>query len=470
MNNQIKSDDDKNFENNLSNDTKIINIIIPLFEGPKSIENWTQNYNQPLNIINSLKEGDILNVKLSEIGPGTNCQLHISWGADEGQYISWTNCYSNGVPYNYELELKEEHISSIKKSGKLYLNGCNITIDKWTLIQKKTISKERGNASNIIWTGTQIIDWDISPKKYVQLENSSFANGKIGMKLRFNFTNMKLSAQGHISSSNWKNIPDANTNENLTFKWGDYYEFTITNDMLIELQENGLIVTGVGYTLKSVELIDPMKEYQIISTFNKDDIIAWEKKDGIPKLTVKMTNFEEIDINTTVSAYLMTDMFVDYNNYSTNIQIGAGQTKEINLQFPDLIPGFYRMAAKVNGNSICTYFIGYDPTNIISPDDSQPDFWEFWDDWKTNLATININAQMELLNDISYGSRIIFEVKLMSSPDKKGGRAVPIWGYYAEPKENGNYPCLIHYHGTEKKLIRMKFMQKVEVKEDALLL
>ena len=147
---------------------------------------------------------------------------------------------------------------------------------------------------------------------------------------------MKVSAQGHISSSNWKDIPDANTNENLTFNWGDYYEFTITNRMLVELQENGVIVTGVGYTLKSVELIDPMKEYQIVSTFNRDDIIAWEKKDGTPKLTVKMTNFEEKDINTTVSANLMTDMFVDYNNYSINVQINAGQTKEINLQFPDL--------------------------------------------------------------------------------------------------------------------------------------
>ena len=449
MNNQIKSNNEQNFENKLINNTKSLNIIIPLFEGPKPIENWTQNCNQPLNIINTLKEGDILTVKVCEIGPGTNCQLRISWGADESQYISWTNCYNNGVPYNYELELKEEHISSIKKSGKLYLNGCNITIDKWTLIQKKNISIERGNASSIIWTGSQIIDWNISPKKYVQLENSSFVDARIGMKIRFNFTNIKVSAQGHISSSNWKDIPDANTNENLTFNWGDYYEFTITNNMLVELQENGVIVTGVGYTLKSVELIDPMKEYQIVSTFNRDDIIAWEKKDGIPKLTIKMTNFEEKDINTTVSANLMTDMFVDYNNYSINVQINAGQTKEINLQFPDLIPGFYRMSAKVNGNSICTYFIGYDPTNIISPDDSQPDFWKFWDDWKTNLASININEHLELLNDISYGSRIIFEVKLMSSPDKKGGRAVPIWGYYAEPKKEGNYPCLIHYHGTD---------------------
>ena len=324
MKNLEKSAVDKNIGNKLINGSKNIDIIIPLFEGPKPIENWTQNYNQPLYIINSLKKGDKLNVKVSEVGPDTNCQLRISWGDEKDQYVSWTNCYKNGAPYNYELELKEEHISSIKKSGKLYLNGCNITVDKWTLIQNKSISNERGNASTIIWTGSQIIDWNISPKKYVKLDNSSFTDAKIGMKLRINFTNIKVWAQGHISSSNWKDIPDANTNENLTYNWGDYYEFIISNDMLVELQENGVIITGVGYTLKSVELIDPMKEYQIVSTFNRDDIIAWEKKDGIPKLTVKMTNFEEKDINTTISANLMTDMLVDYNNYSTNIQISAG--------------------------------------------------------------------------------------------------------------------------------------------------
>lgn len=60
-----------------------------------------------------------------------------------------------------------------------------------------------------------MIDWNISPKKNVKLENSSFTNAKIGMKLRINFTNLKVWAQGHISSSKWKDIPDANTNENL---------------------------------------------------------------------------------------------------------------------------------------------------------------------------------------------------------------------------------------------------------------
>ena len=75
------------------------------------------------------------------------------------------------------------------------------------------------------------------------------------MKLRMNYKDMKLFSKGRISSTNWSSFPDADTNENLLSSWGDYYEFTITDNMLKELQENGVYITGEGYTLISVELI-----------------------------------------------------------------------------------------------------------------------------------------------------------------------------------------------------------------------
>ena len=110
--------------------SKTLDINITLIEGPKVLVNWTQNFNQPKNIINSLKGGDKLTVLISGLGPGTNCQLRISWGDGEDQYVNWNNIYSNGTPYSYELELTKDQVISIKESGKLYLNGCNITIGK----------------------------------------------------------------------------------------------------------------------------------------------------------------------------------------------------------------------------------------------------------------------------------------------------------------------------------------------------
>ena len=147
----------------------------------------------------------------------------------------------------------------------------------------------------------------------------------------------------------------------------------------------------------------------------------------------------------------MTDMFADYNTYSQNVTLAAGETKTVDLEFNDLTPGFYRMAAKANDNMLCTYYIGYDPTSIVSPDDSQADFADFWGTWKERLAAIPIDAELTLLNGSTESdTRNIYEVKYKSVPETVGGEPVYIYGYYAEPKAAGTYPCIIHFHGTSK--------------------
>ena len=435
--------------NILENDIKTIEVTTFLLEGPKVLDNWTRNFNQSASVIQSLKEGDKLLVTVSDVGPGTNCQLRIAWGSEDGQFISWNNCYKNGVPYDYEVVLTKEIIINIQTANILYLNGCNITIGKWTLTKKKDISTTRGNASTVIWSGSQDINWNSSPKTSIIIENSLFSNAQINMKLRMNYKDLKLGAQGRITTSSGSVIPDADTYENLTQNWGNYYEFIITNDMLSELKEKGIKISGNGYTLTSVELIDPMKEYVITAYLNLDDIKAWEINEGTPKLSIILTNFEEIEVNTIFSANLITDMFVYYNDYSIEVKLSPGETKKIYLEFPDLKPGFYRMVACINGNSLFTYRIGFDPTNIISSNDAQPDFWEFWDNWKKVLKAIDMKEEVSLLGEYSTGSRLVYEVKMMSIPDTKDGEPVPIWGYYAEPKKEGTYPCLIKVHGTD---------------------
>ena len=269
------------------------------------------------------------------------------------------------------------------------------------------------------------------------------------MKLRMNFKDIKLFSQGRITSPSGSAIPDADSYENLTQSWGIYYEYIITEDMLSDIKEKEIKITGCGYTLTSVELIDPMKEYAITTYFNRDDIKAWEIDDGTPKLSVILTSYEDIDINTVINAYIITDMYEYFNDYSMEVKLSAGETKKINLEFPDLAPGFYRMAVCVNGNSLCSYRIGFDPKNIISPNDAQPDFWEFWDNWKDALKSIDMKEEIKLLPDYSGGSRLVYEIKMMSIPDTKDGEPVPIWGYYSEPKKDGSYPCLIEVHGTD---------------------
>ncbi|MBQ7258893.1 MAG: acetylxylan esterase [Paludibacteraceae bacterium] len=431
--------------------TTTLDIETVLYQGNgDTLANWSRNYEQPASVYNNLVAGDILKVTLASNANGkTNCQLRIAWGTASDKYVSWTNCYSNGFPYTYELELTEDQVTAIKAAKALYLNGCNIVVDTWTLTQHKTISRNRGNAATTLWSGSQSINWSGS-NEWLKLEATAFTNAQVGHRLRMNFAAMQLGAQGRIVDGTWRAFLDADSYEKLPTAWGDYYEFTLTQQMVDTLQERGLVVSGVGYTLTSVQLIDPLREYVITTSFDTDDIRAWETTDGTPNLSVTFKNYEEITVNTTIDVSLMTDMFADYNTYSQPVELAAGETKTVDIEFGDLQPGFYRMSAKANANAICTYYIGYNPTAIVSPDDSQADFATFWQGWLTELAAIPIDAELTLIEGQESDVRNIYEVKYKSVPETVGGEPVYIYGYYAEPKAEGTYPCIIHFHGTDK--------------------
>jgi len=432
--------------------TKTLNVETVLYEGTTALTNWSQNYNQPTSVINSLQAGDVLTVTIDNKTDGsTNSQIRIAWGGTDGTYVSETGIQNKEFPYEFSLTLTAAQVTAIQTAKKLYLNGCNIVVSKWTLTQQKTVSRERGGASTTVWTGSEVVSWNAGAgNNSPQIAASAFANAATDMKVRVNFSSMKLGAQGRIIKSGYETFDGVSTKK-LPTECGDYFEYTISEDMLTELQANGMRINGVGYTATSVELIDPMKEYIINATFDTDDIKAWEPTDGTPNLTVTLTNYEEQEVTTTVSASLMTDMFADYKNYSVNVTLDAGETRTIDLPITGLEPGFYRMAAKANGNQLCTYYIGYNPTAIVSPDDSQADFAEFWGTWKARLAAIPVDAELTLLNgDDSDAKRNIYEVAYQSVPETVGGDPVTIYGYYAEPKDEGTYPCIIHFHGTSK--------------------
>ena len=430
--------------------TKTVDVVATLYEGSTALVNWSRNYEQPLSIINSLQTGDVLKVIIGNKTDGsTNSQLRIAWGSTEGTYVSETGIHNKEFPYEFSLTLTADQVTGIQSAGKLYLNGCNIIVSKWTLTQHKTVSHDRGNAATTIWSGSQTINWS-GNNEYQKVEASAFAEGQVGHRLRINFASMKLGAQGHIVDGNWKVFADANTFEKLPTAWGDYYEYTITQSMLDSLQERGLVVSGIGYTLKSVQLIDPLREYVVATTFDANDIRAWELSDGAPNLSVTFTNYETDSVHTSIDVSLMTDMFVDYNTYSQPVELAAGETKTVSIEFNDLVPGFYRMAAKANDNNVCTYYIGYDPTSIVSPDDSQDDFADFWNNWLSQLSAIPVAAELTLLEGQEGDARNIYEVKYKSVPETVGGEPVYIYGYYAEPKAEGKYPCIIHFHGTDK--------------------
>ena len=397
--------------------------------------------------IPQIVEGDSIYVTVASIDQTISQwpQVRVTWKTG---YVNYA-CYKDTeFPRTYALHVADTMVTQMNESGKLYLSGTAATVTKVVLVHRQKVSAERGNAVTTIWSGSQSINWSGS-NEWLRLESSAFAAAKAGMRLRMNFSNMQLGAQGRIvDGTSWGAIEGADSYEKLPTAWGDYYEFTLTEAMATTLQEKGLVVSGVGYTLTSVQLIDPTREYIISTTFDHADIRAWEPADGTPNLSVTFTNYEDIAVNTTIDVTLMTDMFKDYQTYSQPVELSAGETKTVSIEFTDLQPGFYRMAAKANNNNICTYYIGYNPTAIVSPADSEADFLSFWNNWKTKLAAIPVNASLAE-HDATNAAYTVYVASMQSVSDEVDGEPITIKSYYRQSNTPGKRPCLVRFQGTD---------------------
>ena len=109
-------------------------------------------------------------------------------------------------------------------------------------------------------------------------------------------------------------------------------------------------------------------------------------------------------------------------------------------------PGFLRcvVTAEVNGK---TYrglsTVGFDPELIKPAASSPPDFVQFWDKAKADLAKIPIDARMTLIPERSTENVNVYHVNLQNF--RMGAR---LFGILCMPKKEGKYPALLRVPGA----------------------
>lgn len=348
-----------------------------------------------------------------------------------------------GTSGEQTISVTADMLTELQATG-LIVGGCNYTVSKIDLIkEKETSDVEKGYPVTNVWTGNQPISWT-EPKSWQILEASLFTQAKVGNKLRFSYSNLACGAQAHINSSSWGNITDATEYINLS---SSYYEYTITEAMLQELQANGCIVNGVGYTLTSVDIIDPAQIPSIECNVEKTNIKCWEKNET-PVITLHLQNLESKEQTVTATVKLRTDAYVDFKTYSASATIASGETADAVVNITDLTPGFYHAVVLANYGEVADFNIGYDPTSISSPSDAQTDFKDFWDKAKKDLAAVEPNYTLTKIEEKSTSKRNVYLVE-MNSIDDGDGNPVTIRGYYAEPVAAGTYPVIITQNGYD---------------------
>ena len=124
--------------------------------------------------------------------------------------------------------------------------------------------------------------------------------------------------------------------------------------------------------------------------------------------------------------------FVESHDYASEIKL-------------DLAPGFYKAVLYLDNNGVRTELtrtnLGFNPENIISEQDKQPDFDQFWEQTLAELAQVQPEYKLTLLEEHSNDIRRSYRVDMKSF----GGEWIS--GLLVTPAAEGRYPANISYMG-----------------------
>ena len=305
-------------------------------------------------------------------------------------------------------------------------------------------------ARTTVWSGEKV--FGSSWSAWEQIAASAFENAQQDKLLRFNFKDVGAGAQFKVSTSAWGNMPDAAEVVNIE---GVYQQYTITADMLTELQSGGCIVSGTNFTLTSIETIDPaeLKPLTMTVPVTGGD---WVFENENPTFTIQATNPYGEAITANAVIVITTDKIAPVTTLSKSVEIAAGATENIELSWTEgVYAGFFKATCYVNDDLARAFFFGVNPTEIVSAPDKQADFDTYWNTAKTQLDGIAINATLTELNgengtaSMSTAARKVYLVEMQSIPDGLSGDPVTIRGYYAEPTDGKKHPVIMHYLGYD---------------------
>ena len=302
-----------------------------------------------------------------------------------------------------------------------------------------------------IWAGEQVIDWSANPSTWQTISKDKFAQVKAGDILRMQYKDVKAGAQMGLQYSvpdNWALLPGV---EIMAID-GMATRLVLTQEMLDAISSGDLHITGVGFTLTKVEVLDPATAKTLVCSVpvTGGDWI-WNAGET-PSFTLHVQNNNDEAVTAQASLLITTDKMEAVATLDDSRELAAHSSDECSFSLADvtLTPGFYRATVIVNDETVRAFNFGYAPTEIASPADKQSDFESYWQAARDELAAIEA-ADEPVLTKIdakSTDKRTVYlvEFKSVSNGD---GQPVTVRGYYAEPNDGKKHPVIMHYQGYD---------------------
>ena len=173
----------------------------------------------------------------------------------------------------------------------------------------------------------------------------------------------------------------------------------------------------------------------------------WWNAPEKPQITVCAANADTVPKRCSVTLSIETDTHRPVTSMSQAATIAAGDSTNFTFDF-SLMPGFYGCTVTGNGTEVKKFNIGYEPENIVSLPDAQPDFDEFWQRTLNELAAVAPKYRLTEDKEKSGNGGKVYVVSMKSL----GG--VEIKGYLTMPdkaSKSHRLPVVVHYMGYGSK-------------------
>lgn len=147
---------------------------------------------------------------------------------------------------------------------------------------------------------------------------------------------------------------------------------------------------------------------------------------------------------------IMTDFGEEFDRSYRDVAVKKMSTGRFVFRVKDLKPGFYKATVSLEskmGNNKHSFNFGYEPEKIVSPADPQPDFDEFWQRAKAELATVDPQFNLIRIDSLCTEKHNVFLVEMRSL-----GNAL-IRGWYRVPVKPGRYPAIMQVQGYSSVMV-----------------
>lgn len=387
--------------------------------------------------------GDQLNVYVTAISTGTEWpQVYLQFVNAAWSWVDFADTHNYGLagqtaPHTASIELTQTMLDSIAAGHYLVVKGAGYTANRITL----THAPSEAGITQFIWSGSK--DFGNAWGEWETLSASLFANAVEGQLLRFRFTDLRAGAQLKIGRSDWEVMDDTEI-VNLS---GRYQDFTVTATMLAELKANGTIISGLGFTLTEVLLINPADLRTLNLFVPVTDNWTYAAR---PSITIHVENPYDEAVTANAEIEIATDKMAAVTTLSASREILANGSDDIVFTTEnDLEAGFYKATCIVNDDLARAFVFAINPTAVVSAPDAQADFATFWETAKTQLEAIEMNPVLTEITAKSTAARKVYLVEFNSIPDGLTGDPVVVRGYYCEPQDGQPHPVIMHYLGYD---------------------